>query len=85
MAVEEVPVAWIVVPVELVATTLIGSPCVEPLSNCFEYVAMIVLYEYIWLGIMFWSPSPVGLVLVLVEPLTTMCSSYCIAVAPDEA
>jgi hypothetical protein len=44
---DDVPVAWIVVPVDAVAATLIALPCVLPDKSTFEYVAIIVLYPNI--------------------------------------
>jgi hypothetical protein len=39
---DEVPVAWIVVPDEAVATTIIGCPCDEAERSVLVYVAIYV-------------------------------------------
>jgi hypothetical protein len=45
---DDVPVEWIVVPVEAVATTVIGCPCVEPESSTLLNVAIYLsLSEYL--------------------------------------
>jgi hypothetical protein len=45
---DEVPVAWIVVPVEAVWTTVIGWPCDEAERSVFVYVAIVIPYPKIW-------------------------------------
>jgi len=43
----DVPVVWIVVPVEAVATTVVGAPVAELESKTFVYVAIVFLSEYL--------------------------------------
>jgi hypothetical protein len=44
---DDVPVAWIVVPVDAVAATLIALPCVDPLRSVFTNVAIVFSYPNI--------------------------------------
>jgi hypothetical protein len=43
----DVPVAWIVVPVEAVATTVVGAPTDELDRSTFVYVAIFILSKYL--------------------------------------
>ena len=60
MIVADVPVVWIVVPVEAVATTVVGAPVAELDKSTFVYVAMFyytIPYPNTCIDITAWSVS----------------------------
>jgi hypothetical protein len=53
----ELPVVWIVVPVEAVATTVVGAPVAELESSTFVKVAIVYPYPNTCIAIIDWSAS----------------------------